>query len=204
MISYAMRVERGTGGDDRAAVVVCSDVTLIVVADGAGGTGGGGEAAEAICARVTEAARRGVRGAEAWATCLSDADREAAEVGIIGESTAVVVEVSREAISGASVGDSEAWVVSGTAVVEVSRGQERKPLIGSGRARPARFGPATFDGRLLVATDGLFKYAAAGTLANVARGAELEDAANGLLACVRLRSGALPDDVALVLAERAG
>lgn len=202
MIRYAMRVERGTGGDDRAAVVVCADITLVVLADGAGGTGGGGEAAEAICARMTEAARRGVRGAEAWASCLSDADREAAEAGIIGESTAVVVEVSGNAICGASVGDSEAWVVGGTTVVEVSRGQERKPLIGSGRARPVTFGPASFDGRLLVATDGLFKYAPAGILADLARGANVEDAASGLLACVRLRSGTLPDDVALVLAER--
>lgn len=201
MIEYATRVERGTSGDDRATVVICSDVAIIVMADGAGGTGTGGKAADAICARASEVARRGLRGSDAWAACLRDADREAAAAGIFGESTALVIEVSREGVCGASVGDSEAWLLGGTTTLDLTQHQQRKPLVGSGRARPTPFALAGFAGRLLVATDGLFKYAPPSKLIELARSGGLEDAADNLVNSVRLRSGSLPDDVALVLAR---
>lgn len=204
MMEYVTRVERGTGGDDRATVVMCPDVAVIVIADGAGGTGTGGRAADALCARVSEAARQGLRGSDAWATCLRDADREAATTGIFGESTALVVEVSRVGVCGASVGDSEAWLLGATATIDLTRDQQRKPLVGSGRARATPFGLAGFVGRLLVATDGLFKYAPPSKLIELGGHGSLDDAADSLVNSVRLRSGSLPDDVAVVLARRAG
>jgi serine/threonine protein phosphatase PrpC len=201
MLTHAIRVERGSRGEDRAAVVHVPAGLVVVVADGAGGTGSGAAAADALCARVVAAAQSGARGADAWAACLREADRQARTSGVLGDTTAVVLEVTESGVCGASVGDSEAWIVHSAEVVELTAGQRRKPLIGSGQASPVSFGPTAWSGRLLVATDGLIKYASARHLAAAASLDGLEDAARALVERVRLPSGALPDDVALVLIE---
>ena len=56
-------------------------------------------------------------------------------------------------------------------------------------------------GTLLLATDGLWKYADPKTLCAIARGGNLEKAARELAAAVRPASGRLPDDLALILAR---
>jgi hypothetical protein len=63
-----------------------------------------------------------------------------------------------EAVLGASVGDSEAWLVGEATIARLTNGQVHKPLLGSGRAIPVGFGPVPLAGRLIVASDGLFKY----------------------------------------------
>ncbi len=68
---------------------------------------------------------------------------------------------------------------------------------------PMRFGPVEFSGRLLIATDGLFKYAMQGEIAAHAAALSLDDAIAGLIAGVRLRNGTLQDDVGIVLIEDA-
>ena len=204
MLISTTRLERGTSGDDRVAVAELGDVTLVVVADGAGGTGAGGAVAEAICQRIIAAVRAGTRGASAWAECLAEADREVANAGSGGESTAVVVEIREGSVLGASVGDSEAWIVAPHRVLDLTEAQRRKPLLGSGRAVPVAFGPVAFEGRLLVATDGLFSYSSPDNRTRLVKSGSIEEAADALVATVRLRSGALPDDLALVLAEFAG
>jgi serine/threonine protein phosphatase PrpC len=204
MIVAAKRLERGTGGDDRVAVETFGDVTVIVVADGAGGTGTGGSTAEAICGRIIAAAAAGMRGAASWADLLAETDREIADLGSGGESTTVVVELGATSVCGASVGDSEAWLVDAPIAIYLTEAQNRKPLVGSGRAVPVAFGPSAFTGRLLVATDGLFSYCSPPDTRRLAASGTVEDAASALVAAVRLRSGALPDDLALVLAEFAG
>jgi serine/threonine protein phosphatase PrpC len=52
---------------------------------------------------------------------------------------------------------------------------------------------------LLVASDGLFKYAAHREIARLARAADLEVAARALIDLVRLPAGGLQDDVSVVL-----
>jgi PPM family protein phosphatase len=204
MIISAKRLERGTSGDDRLAVESLGDITLVVIADGAGGTGSGGAVAEAICQRIIAAGRAGTRGATSWADFLARADREIANDGSGGESTAVVVEIRNTSVEGASVGDSEAWIVAPHRVVDLTQAQHRKPLIGSGRAVSVAFGPTDFEGRLLIATDGLFNYSMPANTTRLAQGGTVEEAADALVDTVRLRSGLLPDDLALVLAELAG
>jgi hypothetical protein len=78
--------------------------------------------------------------------------------------------------------------------------QRRKPLLGSGAAVPIGFAPTCLEGRLLLATDGLVKYAPAERLADAASIPELACAAEALVACLRLPSGGLQDDAAFVLA----
>jgi hypothetical protein len=56
----------------------------------------------------------------------------------------------------------------------------------------------------LVATDGLLKYTSRATLGALAKAGDLQTAIEGLIRAVRLPSGNLQDDVAVVLGERTG
>jgi PPM family protein phosphatase len=81
--------------------------------------------------------------------------------------------------------------------------QFREPLIGSGQARPVAF-TARLDARtLLLASDGLLNYTTAQRITNLVANEELAGLSARLVDLVRLRSGSLHDDVAVVLA-RAG
>lgn len=87
---------------------------------------------------------------------------------------------------------------------DLTRAQERKPLLGSGCAWPVGFGPVPFprSARLLLASDGLVKYASPERLCETARAPSAERAARSLIECVRLPSGAPPDDVSVILCEQ--
>ena len=54
-------------------------------------------------------------------------------------------------------------------------------------------------GRVLVPSDGLFKYASPERICALAIQGSVEDAANALANCMRLPSGALQDDVAVFM-----
>ncbi len=203
MFVIETKVESGERGEDRVAIERLEDRLVVVVADGAGGTGSGAEAAETVCKRICEAARQGTRGAEAWQLMLRELDLLVAS-GSGGQSTATVVEIDADNVCGASVGDTEAWLVRARDAVDLTTDQERKPLLGSGEARPAAFGPINSGGRLLVATDGLFGYSTHAAIEATVRDGSLSTALDRLAASVVLRSGAYPDDLAMVLGEWAG
>ena len=79
-------------------------------------------------------------------------------------------------------------------VLDLTAHQDRARL-GSGQAGPVRF-KAQLMGRLLLATDGLFKYIRAADVRTcAARGVD------ALIDSVRLKSGALSDDVAVILLQ---
>jgi PPM family protein phosphatase len=94
-------------------------------------------------------------------------------------------------------------MITGREILDLTEGQHRKPLLGSGEASPVRFGPVEFSGRLILATDGLLKYATRHDIAQRAMGVSASDAVDGLVAGLRLRSGALQDDVAIILLNHA-
>jgi hypothetical protein len=60
----------------------------------------------------------------------------------------------------------------------------------------------SLDGDLVMGTDGLFKYAASGDVAEILRGNAPRKAASQLLELVRLPSTKLQDDFAVVVARR--
>jgi len=138
---------------------------------------------------------------EAWARCLYEVDQAVAGTG--GQCTAVVVEISEGRIFGASVGDSGAWLITGKGIVDLTENQHRRPLLGSDEAMPMGFGPIEFSGRLLIASDGLFNYATENEIVQRATGVSVNEAVDKLIAGVRLRSGALQDDVGIILIEDA-
>ena len=190
LVAHAIAIASARGrGQDRARVVISGGTMIVVVADGAGGTSNGAVAAQAIVDAV-------VADAPAPDACLvlSELDRQQH-----GQSTAVILSICDGAIGGASVGDSGAWLVREHDVTDLTEHQDRKPLVGAG-CRPVPLSPARLAGHtLLIATDGLLRYALPTHIARVARGADLGAAANALIELVRLPGGQLQDDVAVVL-----
>ena len=181
-------------GQDRAAVFERDGGCVIALADGAGGTSNGEVAARS----VIETAET-LRAADAdWCVVLRALDGDARLDG--GQSTAIVLCVGEDGVVGASVGDSEAWLVARDGRVDVlTRGQHAKPLLGGGAHPVAVAAGALADATLVVASDGLFRYARALDIARIATAPDLGAAATGLLELVRQPTGNVLDDVAIVL-----
>jgi serine/threonine protein phosphatase PrpC len=128
---------------------------------------------------------------------LADADSEVARR--TGQCAVVAVALVADRIVGASVGDCGAWLVTVNGIDDLTDTQVRKPLLGSGEAVPVAFEAVLRDSTLLLATDGLLKYGRRDRIAVLARGADLQVAVQLLAELPRLRSGALPDDVGVIL-----
>ena len=191
-----------THTEDRIDVIAHGLGVVLVVADGAGGISGGAKAAETITTivRAHTDSMADIRDADQWATLLRRIDGQISDGG--GQATAVVAAVFDDGVAGASVGDSAAWLIEGTGHVDLTSGQVRKPLVGSGRARPVGFHRGGFEGTLLLASDGLVRYASPVRICQVAGQADMNLAVGELVDLVRLKSGALRDDVAVILCRR--
>jgi serine/threonine protein phosphatase PrpC len=179
--------------EDRIDVIIDCDRTLIVVADGAGGTGDGHIAAETVI-RETRANYTTVQTSTDWSKFLSQLDFRVNT----GESTAVIVDVRPDCILGASVGDSCAWVIDGAEIIDLTRTQIRKPLLGSQTAKPAPFWHGPLNGILLVGSDGFFDYAKRDKITQLIGRTEFFSVPRACVDLVRLPSGELWDDTAIV------
>jgi serine/threonine protein phosphatase PrpC len=117
-----------------------------------------------------------------------------------GETTGVVAIVDSGRIYGASVGDSAAWFFFSTGGrSELTRGQARKPLLGSGSlGTPRSFNWELEEGTLVVASDGLWNYTSLEAVQSRVRSRGTADLAVRLAELVRLESGDFPDDVAIL------
>jgi serine/threonine protein phosphatase PrpC len=210
-------------GQDRADIRHRSDGGLtIALADGAGGTGHGALAADAVLAAVA-AHHDHPPTANPWRALLLHLDHPTRVAN--GQTTAVILTVTPTRITGASVGDSAAWLISSRSVsasptpadsiVELTAGQRRKPLLGAESQLPPLtidHPPLAADATLLVASDGLFSYAKPSDIVRVIHSIDLADPADphaltrtitALVDLVRLPSGGLQDDVSIVLVRHA-
>lgn len=176
------------GPEDRVGVWAVPGGWMFVVADGAGGQGGGAAAAERVHA--------GLGDAPDWVPHLARLDAELLGDPEAGESTAVIGRLVGGRVEGASVGDSEAWIIGPKTVTVLTRDQGRSRL-GSGRANPVAFeGRFGSQDTLVVASDGLFRGASReAILESVRAGAD----AVGLAEVARGASGRLYDDVGVVV-----
>jgi len=193
-------------GQDRADVLQSAEGLVIVVADGAGGIIGGGEAADAVLAafRMLPPTRDAITKYGFGARELLALDEMMYDDPQCGQAAAVAVAIGHGMVVGASVGDSQAWLIDQTGHASLTAGQARTPFLGSGGAVPRAFKTDAVQARLLVATDGLFRYAAAEDICEAARTGRVEDAAGALIELAQLPSGELMDDVAVVLCEVPG
>jgi PPM family protein phosphatase len=145
-------------GEDRAVAVPTSGGYVVAVADGAAGTSSGAVAAERVIALVNKRSRDA--SSTDWFEAFLELDDELSRGGSGGQTTAAVACVSGNRIAGASVGDSCAWLISPACeMTDLTARQRRRPLLGSGEALPVVFEAELNGRRLLIATDGLTKYA---------------------------------------------
>jgi PPM family protein phosphatase len=186
---------------ESARIFERKDALVVVVADGGGGMRGGGAASRSLIAVVESAVndeRFALEDLEAWLSIFHETDVGLASNGA-GETTGIVVVLSERGLVGVSTGDSEAWVVSGSEVDNLTVGQHRRQRLGTNQATPTIFRRPVPRDALVVASDGLFKFAARDVIANIVRGGEVGPAAEGLVDLVKLRSGKVAEDVAVVL-----
>jgi serine/threonine protein phosphatase PrpC len=193
--------------EDRAEVFERGRDLVVVVADGAGGLRGGTQAADAL----VEAARSRVEGplavndnalddTRSWMNSFIAVDAKIF-AGVAGETTGVVVVVSADQLIGVSAGDSEAWVIDATSIDRLTESQARARL-GSGAIAPIPFERRAVTGWLVVATDGLFKYAPAEEIAAAVRvGGDVAAMARRLADITRTPAGTYQDDLALVVVD---
>ncbi|MBK6918620.1 MAG: SpoIIE family protein phosphatase [Deltaproteobacteria bacterium] len=185
-----------------AVLVIENDAgTALVVADGAGGIAGGARAAQLVIASFA-AAMADAFGApptsQSWCRFLCQLDEQLARDAAAGEATAVVASIHEGVVVGASVGDSEAWLVSSAERRDLTAAQQ-KARLGSNRASPVGFEATVVpDSIMLAATDGLFRSAPADAICSALRGSPSPSPAK-LVALARSSSGKLYDDVGLVV-----
>jgi serine/threonine protein phosphatase PrpC len=184
---------------DRGLILYDDQRVVLCVADGAGGLSGGKEAASMAVELVRQNAAV-MSTADSCAEVLRQVDAAIAKDSIAGETTCALAIITREQIFGASVGDSGVWLIPDNgAHVDLTQAQQRKPFLGSGSAWPVSFQRPRQVGRLLLATDGLLKYTSAERILAACDEHSADVAARRLIELVRYPSGALPDDVAVIL-----
>ena len=179
--------------EDYIAVIHDGSRTVIVVADGAGGVGSGDIAAKTVVREVS-ADYSQMETAEHWQAKLRQIDLQIDT----GESTAVVADLRPEGVCGASVGDSQAWIVRYSEITDLTSQQHRKPLLGSREAAPVGFSYPPLQGILLAATDGFFNYAPRKKIASLIERSDFYEIPRQCVEMVRLGSGELWDDVGVV------
>ncbi len=200
MFAVAKHIEpAGNELQDRAEFFWVRDGLVLVLADGAGGVGGGADAADLIVNATKAKFTQLPPNREVLTQFMFDLDREMALAGAYGEAACVIVAVSESHIFGASVGDAGAWIISEIGVDNLTAAQHRKPFLGSGRAWPVGFTRGQLRHTLLVASDGLLKYAAKSQIIAAALCDDLNEAARKLASLPRYESGALPDDLSIIL-----
>jgi serine/threonine protein phosphatase PrpC len=110
-----------------------------------------------------------------------------------------VAAITERGITGASVGDSEAWLIAAEGVEKLTACQHRKPFMGTGAAMSVSFSEPWNGGALLLATDGLFRYNSEEAIAAIVYGEGMERAGQRLIEEAPRNDGVLCDDVALIL-----
>ncbi|MBX3191484.1 MAG: SpoIIE family protein phosphatase [Labilithrix sp.] len=189
----------GAISQDRADVFARGETAVLVVADGAGGVARGGAAADLFFDSVRSAVLDDafdLLAARRWEDLFANADRE---LRAIGETTAVVVAQAPGVIVCVASGDSEAWIVRPDDVERLTGGASRR--LGGG-ASPRSVVRGELDGRLVVATDGLFRHVAEAAILALLRDRPFGGLADALIEAARMPSGALADDIAVLVAER--
>lgn len=180
-----------------------SAVWIVCIADGQGGRAHGAAAAQMACQSYYE---------KAAACSLADLFRASVQQELFryvddrvsqtgGFTTFVAAVVEREFLIGGSSGDSKVYAVQGQAELEeLTLSQHKNPPVGSGGAMFETFSRPLLPGhRLLMVTDGVWKYAGYENLKNALKSGSFPWVADELRTATLARCGtSLPDDFSLV------
>jgi serine/threonine protein phosphatase PrpC len=199
-----LSVAANSANQDRVVDEQRGATRLLIIADGAGGRADGGQAAELAVNSITGSRMPPTltRQPDYWASTLSMVDGYIYREFTTGECAIVVAAIVDDVVVGASVGDSGAWLFACENDHHLTAAQRRKPFLGSGNATCIPFGPVRFDGTLILASDGLFKYAAIDAIRDAATGRDASNVADSLIDLVRLPSGDLNDDTTVIVCRR--
>lgn len=185
-----------------------SSVWIACIADGQGGRAHGAEASAQACsafyAAACELETRNLFDQATLHKLLVRTDDAVSQTG--GFTTLIAAVLSYQQICGGSNGDSKMYLAASCAVdtmQEITQGQPKNPPVGCGNAAFTTFSLALADrARLLIVTDGVWKYAGYEALSQVIKMDSLRDAASVLKTAALERSGSsLPDDFSLIALE---
>lgn len=203
VISLQTSTKAGGGtNQDRVTYFEHAQGTVVLIADGAGGQRGGGIAADCSMKFLRVACARQELSPETCSQLLGALDSELCAHRTAGESTAVMAIIGDDMVFGASVGDSEAWLVQGGKTAVLTGSQYRKPLLGSGAAIPVEFGPVPFAGTLVIGTDGLFNYVRRDLIIESVGSMDKAQLAENLSEAARMPAAGFQDDTTVVVCSR--
>jgi PPM family protein phosphatase len=184
-----------------------SHLLVCVLADGQGGQMGGGEAAEvALETAWQEASARPAKklcDGATWSEIIVAADEAVEENERAGYATLIALGISNGRIFGASVGDSMALLVREKDFVLLTQRQRKNPPIGSSGAQPIPFSAALKSGdKLLLMSDGVWRFVGEDAIASTARNRDGTDLINALrLMQIGQNNGHLGDDFSVIAVE---
>lgn len=169
---------------------------MALLADGAGGVSGGAAAAQLFVEYFStdlQITPENLCSHFSRVDALLQGDQNA------GETTGIVVVADRTQLFGASVGDSEAWFFTTDGeFLDLTSGQVRKPLLGSGSATAIPFSMEAKSGILLLCSDGLHKYADFVKIRARLKEQNFHSLPTDLADLARMPSGGLQDDLSIV------
>ncbi len=179
---------------------------IVALADGQGGRSDAALASRAACEAVWSAASalpsHQLLEAGTWPGLLQQADDAVALTG--GFTTLVACAISPDAVAGASVGDSKAYLMRTPAdeMTELTESQRKNPPVGSESVDAVSFmHRAVGGGRLLVVSDGVWKYCGYEALRS-SFSQPLEAVPDQLRNALLQRAGSsLPDDFSLIIVD---
>ena len=182
-------------GQDCIAIHEMGDMVLLCLSDGAGGIGGGSIASRMVCALSSDISSISKFSSEVeFELLLREIDAALCNDSEAGEATCVLVLIRAGQATGASVGDSQCWLFEADFEYELSRLQNRKPLLGSGGAVPIGFGPVELNGSIVLGSDGLFNYVKTPNIR-----ASLPEGAEYLVKLAENSTGYLQDDCSAIV-----
>ena len=200
MIEIAFRIEQNqSSGQDRIEIVRSGDSATVVLADGSGGISGGGEAADYVVNELVK--KEYPQQAVVLMDELLRIDSELMQTPLLGESTVILITLEENQFTGAAVGDSEIYQFSSGELINLAEHKEPKPALGSTGCFPATFQGDLQAGRVLICSDGLWKYSGIEKIKASLKEPNLEVAADSLLECAKLPNGKLQDDVSLIVVQ---
>lgn len=204
--------EAGNGSANEDALHICNyphatEAYLCALSDGQGGRAGGAAAAQAAVRSTLEAASsepvKGLRQSQSWCRILSKADEAVRDDAAAGYATLIGLYVTDEGVYGASCGDSAALLFQQEQVNILTEGQHKNPPIGSGGARPVGFTAKLVPPwKLLVASDGIWKYAGWDVVISLMKTLSGESLMSALHDAAALPNGKLQDDTSIILLEQ--
>lgn len=187
----------------KAGVYALPHGAVVAIADGEGPRDCVAKAAERVLQYAEQLSKEPQLRSnhDAFERHLHELDKEIANSPEVAEVSMIIATVSNRGIVGYSVGDAKAWLLDEDVSSELTSGQLRAPLVGSGETLITPFALPATTGRILLCTQGLWDNAVEHQLLHIARSAQINQATRSLLALPRLPSGTLSADIALILCQ---